>query len=344
MASNYKDDAGVPKPPREGIGAVQNSQNQNAPDTASANLSAPPPAKPIFGRRPTLGDLIGWYAGSILQANQRRHGSHRQLVSLTAHPIAKKVADKLTAVALVHHAQDRRGLGTSPVTIAEDFNLIHAVLEAARCEGLVELDLTFFKEARRQCRLDKLIVYRAEAPPRVTDLELSNLTVYFTRDTQRAELPMNDLMWFAIHSTRRVSEICRLEWQDNDDRDHTGLVRDSLRPHDAAARHRRFKMTTDAWSIIERQPRSSEFIFPYKAKSIGIAFKRACIAVGTPDLTFDHLRREGMIRLFERGMNISEVRQHSLCDTLETLQRCQAAAASPNLQTHGRAMIQNGRP
>lgn len=31
-----------------------------------------------------------------------------------------------------------------------------------------------------------------------------------------------------------------------------------------------------------------------------------------------------MIRLFERGMNISEVREHSLCDTLETLQRCQA--------------------
>ena len=47
-----------------------------------------------------------------------------------------------------------------------------------------------------------------------------------------------------------------------------------------------------------------------------------------------------MIRLFERGMSISEVRQHSLCDTLDTLQRCQAAA-SPNLRTQGRAMTQN---
>ena len=59
------------------------------------------------------------------------------------------------------------------------------------------------------CRQDKLIVYRAEAPPRVADQELSDLTVYLTGDTQRAELPMNDLRWFAIHSTRRVSEICR---------------------------------------------------------------------------------------------------------------------------------------
>lgn len=132
--------------------AGQNSQNQNEPDAASANRSVPQPAKPIFGRRPTLGDLIGWYAGSILQAKQRRHGSHRHLVSLTVHPLAKKVADKLTAAAPVHHARDRRGLGTSPLTISEDFNLIHAVLEAARCEGLIALDLTFFKEARRQCR------------------------------------------------------------------------------------------------------------------------------------------------------------------------------------------------
>lgn len=111
-------------------------------------------------------------------------------------------------------------------------------------------------------------------------------------------------------------------------------------PTTLAARHRRFRMTKDAWAIIERQPRSSEYIFPYKAKSIGIAFKRACTAVGTPNLTFDNLRREGMIHLFERGMNISEVRQHSLCDTLETLQRCQAAA-KPNLRTQGRAMAQN---
>lgn len=232
MASKYKDDSGVPEPPREGVGAVQDSQNQNEPVAApSTNLSAPQRAKPIFGRRPTLGDLIGWYSGSILQANQRRHGSHHHLVSLTVHRIARKVADNLTAAALVHHAQDRRSVGTSPLTIAQDFNLIHAVLEAAGREGLIALDLTFFKEARRQCRQDELIAYQAKTLPRATDGELSDLTVYFTRDTQRAELPMNDLMWFAIHSTRRVSEICRLEWRDNHDRDLTGLVhehRDSL--------------------------------------------------------------------------------------------------------------------
>lgn len=44
----------------------------------------------------------------------------------------------------------------------------------------------------------------------------------------------------------------------------------------------------------------------------------------------------------ERGMSISEVREHSLCDTIDTLQRCQAAA-KPNLLTQGRAMTQNRR-
>jgi hypothetical protein len=90
-------------------------------------------------------------------------------------------------------------------------------------------------------------------------------------------------------------------------------------------------MTEEAWAIANRQPQSSQYIFPYKAKSIGVAFARACLVLGITDITFDSLRREGMIRLFERGLTLPEVRQHALCDTLETLKRCRAAA-QPHLQ------------
>ena len=85
---------------------------------------------------------------------------------------------------------------------------------------------------------------------------------------------MPDLMWFALHSTRRVSEICRLEWQDKDPNSQSGLVRDSSRPHESNAPHKRFRMTREAWDIVNRQPRHDQFIFPYKPRSIGIAFSR----------------------------------------------------------------------
>lgn len=53
-------------------------------------------------------------------------------------------------------------------------------------------------------------------------------------------------MWFALHSTRRVSEICRLEWHDNDPSNQNGLVHDALQPHEPTAIHKRFRMTREA--------------------------------------------------------------------------------------------------
>jgi integrase len=213
-----------------------------------------------------------------------------------------------------------------PSTIGIDLSLIHTVLEAAKEANIVSIDLEVVDEARRRCRRDGLIGNSDKSGRRITEKELKDLDRYFAREDGRRELPMADLMWFALYSTRRVSEICRLEWKDNDSDERTGLVRDALHPHEPTARHKKFKMTHEAWSIVNRQQRMNEYIFAYKARSIGIAFARACLALDIADVTFDNLRREGMIRLFERGLTLAQVREHSLCDTLGTLQRCQAAA------------------
>jgi integrase len=219
-----------------------------------------------------------------------------------------------------------------PSTVGVDFSLIRSVLEAAKDAGIISLDLEVVDEARKHCKRDGLISSSEKSARRITREELKELDCYFARDNGRMELPMRDLMWFALHSTRRVSEICRLEWQDNDPNERTALVRDALRPHEPNARHKRFMMTREAWEIVNRQPRPNEYIFPYQARSIGIAFGRACMALDITDLTFDNLRREGMIKLFECGLSLAEVRKYALCDTVETLQRCQAIAR-PDMRT-----------
>lgn len=50
-------------------------------------------------------------------------------------------------------------------------------------------------------------------------------------------------MDFAITSTRREAEICRLEWRDNDKLNRTGMVRDAKHPRSKEGNHRRFKYT-----------------------------------------------------------------------------------------------------
>jgi integrase len=126
---------------------------------------------------------------------------------------------------------------------------------------------------------------------------------------------------FAIASARRQAEITRLEWIDNDEIGRTGLVRDAKHPRHKEGNHRRFKYTPEAWAIVERQPRGSEYIFPFDAQSIGAAFTRACGILGIQDLHFHDLRHEATSRLFERGYQIHEVAQFTLHDSWNELKR-----------------------
>jgi integrase len=73
------------------------------------------------------------------------------------------------------------------------------------------------------------------------------------------------IMDFAIASARRQAEITRLEWTDNDEIGRTGVVRDAKHPRHKEGNHRRFKYTPEGRAIVERRPRTSEYIFPYGA-------------------------------------------------------------------------------
>jgi hypothetical protein len=39
-------------------------------------------------------------------------------------------------------------------------------------------------------------------------------------------------------------------------------VRDAKHPRHKEGNHRRFKLTAEAWAIVVRQPKTSEYIFP----------------------------------------------------------------------------------
>ena len=152
--------------------------------------------------------------------------------------------------------------------------------------------------------------------------ELEQLRDYFAHRDKRSQIPMLSVMEFALASARREAEICRLEWRDNDERSRTGIVRDAKHPD-----RRRKAITVDsstrpkAWAVVQAQPRSSEYIFPYEPESIGAAFTRACHVLGIKDLRFHDLRHEATSRLFERGYQIHEVAQFTLHDSWNELKR-----------------------
>ena len=131
---------------------------------------------------------------------------------------------------------------------------------------------------------------------------------------------MSDIMWFAVHSARRQSEITSLLADDNDEKTQTGIVRNLKHPADREL-FRRFKYTHEAWEIVCRQSHDEERIFPFEPKTIGAAFTRACRVLEIEDLHFHDLRHEATSRLFETGYSIVEVQQFTLHDSWGTLSR-----------------------
>ena len=270
---------------------------------------------------PTVAELIRWYIDNFESVSKWQRSKQAHLRFLERHALGKCNALTLTAAELIDHVRSRRAKGTGPATVANDLIWTGVVLRAAKNVKGLPVTPEIVQEAREACAELRLTGKARKRARRPTPAELAQLRDYFTRRDKRAQIPMLPVMEFALNSARRESEICRLEWCDNDPRGRTGMVRDAKHPTKKEGNHRRFKCTPEAWAVVLAQPRSSEFIFPYDPKSVGAAFTRACRFLGIKDLRFHDLRHEATSRLFERGYQIHEVAQFTLHDSWNELKR-----------------------
>jgi integrase len=270
---------------------------------------------------PTLSELIRWYVDTFETISKWQRSKQTHLEFLEQHAIGEANALTLTTAALIDHVRSRRADGAGPATVANDLVWIGVVLRAARSVRDLPVHPEVVQEARNACSALRLIGKARRRSRRPTADELARLKAYFGRRDKRANIPMVAIVEFAIASARREAEICRLEWRDNEPVGRTGLVRDAKHPTAREGNHLRFKYTPEAWAILERQPRTSEYIFPYQPRSVGAAFTRACKVLGIRDLRFHDLRHEAASRLFERGYQIHEVAQFTLHESWNELKR-----------------------
>lgn len=237
--------------------------------------------------------------------------------------IANEAAAQLTCEQLVDHIRWRLASGVKPQTANNDLIWLGVVYKTAAPAWNIPVDTREIDAAKALCWANKLVAKSESRDRRPTIDELRRLTEYFQRRDGRARIPMVDIMWFAIHSSRRQDEITRLRWSDTNEKHRTGIVRDLKHPRRKKGNDKKFKFTEKAWAIVTRQPRDSDMIFPYKANSIGEAWRRACKVLEIEDLHFHDLRHEATSRLFEsrKRYSIVEVQLHTLHEDWKVLQR-----------------------
>jgi integrase len=256
---------------------------------------------------------------SDLRPMGRSKTAHIKFLEKTA--LANIATDEIKASDFIQHVRDRRKSGAGPATVNNDIVWLRIILRYARAAWEVPFDLTILDNAYEVLKSEKLVAKSKTRSRRPTQSELAVLIEYFRKKEKcRSSIPMSDILWFAIHSARRQSEITGLLFADNDEATQTGIVRNLKHPTEREL-IRRFKYTPDAWEIVSRQDRDNDRIFPFESKTIGAAFTQACRILQIDDLHFHDLRHEATSRLFETGYSIVEVQQFTLHESWGTLSR-----------------------
>lgn len=236
---------------------------------------------------------------------------------LKHYPISTIQVDKLTATDIIEHCVERNKVA-KPQTVGNDVIWLRSILLTMGAVMGFDYDASVFDKAYVVLRKENLVAKSNKRTRLPTWREMLKLTRFFKQS--RSKTPMVDIVWFAYFSARRLSEITRIEWADNNNEKQTGMVRDTKHPTEKKGNHLRFKYEKSAWKIAQKQPLKSIYIFPYNSRSIGTYFDRACNILGINDLHFHDLRHAAATRLF-RTYQIQEVQQFTLHRNWKTLER-----------------------
>lgn len=211
---------------------------------------------------------------------------------------------ELTDDRLTRYVKDRRASGAGGVTINIDLTYLGTVLKTARQLWKIPVSLDPVTVARANMGHLGISTRSNERDRRPTSDEIKRLCAYFD---DRSELPMRDIINFAIATAMRLSEIVGLRWENLNRKDKTIVIKDRKHPRQKKGNDQEVPLLGDAYKIALRQPQDGDLIFPYKAETISTIFPRACTELKIVDLHFHDFRHEGVSRLFEQGYMIEQV-------------------------------------
>ena len=252
---------------------------------------------------PTLSAVIDRY---IAESRSAVLGTKAQVLkSIKKSDLGETKCSEITSNTLVSFARDLNK-EVEPQTCGNYFSHLSNIFTVARPAWGYPLSRQAFDDAVTVIKKLGLIQKGNEPNRRPSLEEFDRLMEHFgrIRENRPSSIPMQQIVAFALFSTRRQEEITLLRWDDLDgDRI---LVRDMKHPGDKKGNNVYCELPPEALAIIKSMQRDDERIFPYSTDAISTAFTRACRILGIEDLRFHDLRHEGISRLFEVGRTIPQ--------------------------------------
>ncbi|MEX5371720.1 tyrosine-type recombinase/integrase [Klebsiella pneumoniae] len=259
----------------------------------------------------TVGDLLKRYINDPNLGGKAGRTKRYVLDMLLDCNIAETPLTDLSTSHVIEHCRHRNGAGAGPSTINHDVSYLSSVLASAKPVYGIDYTTNPATDARPLLLQMGLIgkSKRRSRLPVSDELDRLLAGLEARSDHVAAKIPFVDILNFSILSCMRVGEVCKIRWEDVDEKQKAVLVRDRKDPRKKSGNHMLVPLLGDAWNIVQRQPKISELIFPYNSRSVTAGFQRVRNALGIEDLRYHDLRREGASRLFEAGFSIEEVAQ-----------------------------------
>lgn len=256
----------------------------------------------------TLGDLIDRYIREVYPLKPWGRSKSADLARLKR-DLGDYLLDRITAASIIEYFRDRNAKGAGGVVIGQQAGYLVTLLSTARELWRLDVPLQAALDARGALAKVRMIGKSKRRDRRVSDAELAKLLKHF--EGQTTSVPMRDILEFCLASAMRISEVCRLRWDDLNEADRTILIRDRKHPTDRLGNDQLVPLLNvnghDAFAIVMRQPRNGPRIFPASEKTVSTYTTRAVEALKLGDLHLHDLRHEGVSRLFEAGYRIEQV-------------------------------------
>ncbi|MBD1601797.1 tyrosine-type recombinase/integrase [Pseudomonas typographi] len=266
----------------------------------------------LRGGKVSIGAIIQRYLAEYQRIRALGKTKRATLKALEASWLGELSETELTSQKLVEYAQWRmtaEGGAVQAQTVGNDLSHLGAVLSVAKPAWGYDIVPHAMADARVVLRKLGMVSRSRERTRRPTAAELDALLEHFFALLKRrpSSLHMPRLLAFAIYSTRRQDEICRIRWADLDNAGSRVLVRDMKNPGQKIGNDVWCHLPLEALQLIQSMPRQCAEIFPYNSDSVSTSWTRACKILGIQDLHFHDLRHDGVSRLFEMDWDIPRV-------------------------------------
>lgn len=292
-------------------------------DKKEAELKSPGGLERVKRPSGTLGNAIGRYTEDITRIGRTKA---QVLRAVLEYDVASIPMSELRATDLVDFARELRGNGErAPSTVLNYISHIGGVISMARSAWGYDVDRSVVQDALAATKRLQLTAKSGKRDRRPTLDELDKILTHFQRIRSRrpSSNPMDIIVAFAIFSTRRQAEVCRITWQDYEAEAGRVMVRGMKDPGDNEGVDTWCEIIPESARIIEMMARrkNEPRIFPYSTDAVSASFTRACKILEIEDLHFHDLRHEGVSRLFEMGRTIPQVASVSGHRSWQSLQR-----------------------